>query len=508
MTRKGRVSLVGAGPGDPGLITVKALNCIERADVTVYDRLLNPTLLDRASPECESIYVGKGPGHASLAQEEINTLLVSKAKEGKYVVRLKGGDPFVFGRGGEEAEALVKEDIPFDVVPGVSSATAVPAYAGIPITHRGLSSSVVIVTGHEDPTKPDSSVDWEKLACAADTLVILMGMGNLSTIVEQLIKNGRPPETPTALIKWGTTAQQETMQGTLADIIDRAEENGLSPPVVVVIGKVVDLRRELNWYEDRPLFGKRVLVTRSRKQASALSALLALEGADVVELPALEIQQTKENIAAVDRSLDRLGEYQWAVFTSVNGVETFLERLQARGLDVASLADLKLCAIGPATALALEERGLKVDFVPVEYVAEAIVEGFHERDVRGSRFLLPRAEETRPVLIEGLNKLGVTVDEVSAYRTQPPSQAAAKAIERLANEGVDIVTFASSSTVRNLVQMLNGSLESLSSACIACIGPITAATVRDMGLKVDVIAPEHTIPGLVEAIIQHVRSKP
>jgi uroporphyrinogen III methyltransferase/synthase len=334
-----------------------------------------------------------------------------------------------------------------------------------------------------------------------------MGMGNLSAIVEKLIEGGRPPETPLALIRWGTTTQQETLEGTLGSIIDLAQERGFSPPVVAVIGSVVGLRKELNWYEERPLFGKRVLVTRSRKQASALSALLSRQGADVVELPALEVHHTVDNLRALDQAIDRIGEYQWAVFTSVNGVQAFFEGLQRRGLDPGSLAGIRFSAIGPATARALEVRGLKVEFVPGEYVAEAIVEAFQGRDVRGARFLLPRAEDARPVLTEGLKRLGALVDEVPAYRTRPPSRAAAHAMERLTMGEVDIITFASSSTVKNLVQMLNGGLEALKPACIACIGPITAATARELGLKVDVVAPEHTVPGLVEAIVQHVRSR-
>ncbi|MFQ5872865.1 MAG: uroporphyrinogen-III C-methyltransferase [Dehalococcoidia bacterium] len=507
MSTKGRVSLVGAGPGDPGLITVKALECIKRADVIVYDRLVNITLLDQARPDCDLVFVGKGPGRHGLRQQEINSLLVDRAKEGKYVVRLKGGDPFLFGRGGEEAEALVREGIPFDVVPGVSSVTAVPAYAGIPVTHRRLSSSLAVITGHEDPAKGESSIDWKRLARATDTLVVLMGMGNLATMVQQLLENGREPDTPIALIRWGTTAQQETVEGTLESIIGLVEERGFKPPAVAVMGDVVGLRKELNWYEDRPLFGKRVLVTRSRKQASALSTLLTREGADVIELPALEVHQTEDNIAALDRAIDGLREYQWAVFTSVNGVDSFFERLEARELSAGSLAGLKLVAIGLATAQALEVKGLNVDFVPQEYLAEAMVDEFRKRDIQGERFLLPRAEEARPMLVEGLRELGALVDEAPAYRAKPPSRPAARAMERLKSGQVDIATFASSSTVRNLAQMLNGSVEALKGACVACIGPITAATARELGLEVDVVAQEHTIPGLVEAIVQHVRSR-
>ena len=508
MMRSGRVSLVGAGPGDPGLITVRALECIKEADVIVYDRLVNSTLLDHARADCQVIFVGKGPGAHTMSQDEINDLLVARAKEGAYVVRLKGGDPFVFGRGGEEAEAIAREGIPFDIVPGVSSATAVPAYAGIPVTHRDYSSSVTVVTGHEDPLKGLSYVDWDKVATGADTLVVLMGLGNLSAIIEQLLKNGRSTDTPIALIRWGTTAEQETLEGTLGAIVSLVEEKEFSPPVVAVIGDVVGLRKNLDWYESRPLFGKRVLVTRSRKQASILTAHLAREGADVIELPAIEIQQTDGNVRALDSAIARLGEYQWAVFTSVNGVQAFFDRLEARGLDTGTLNGMSICAIGPATAAAIQDRGLDVELVPKTYVAESILEELKGRDVRGSRFLLPRAEEARSVLVQGLRDLGALVDEAPAYRSLPPTRPAVQAMKRLTSGEVDIATFASSSTVKNLVQMLDGSLEPLNGACIACIGPITAETAKDLGLEVDVVASEHTIPGLVEAIVRHVRSRP
>ncbi|MCH8089526.1 MAG: uroporphyrinogen-III C-methyltransferase [Chloroflexi bacterium] len=507
MNKKGRVSLVGAGPGDPGLITVKALDRIKEADVIVYDRLVNPVLLDHATAECETIFVGKGPGRHTLGQDEINQLLVARARAGKQVVRLKGGDPFVFGRGGEEAMALVKAGVAFEVVPGISSATAVPAYAGIPVTHRGYSSSVTIVTGHEDPEKEESSIDWHRLARAGDTIVLLMGIGNLTTIAEQIIAGGRAPDTPVALVRWGTTARQQTLEGTLSNIGGLAKQEGFSPPVVAVIGEVAGLRSELNWYEAGPLFGKTVLVTRSRKQASALSARLAREGADVIELPAIEIHQSPENVAALDRAIDSIDDYSWIVFTSVNGVEAFFDRLRAKGLDISALNGAKTCAIGSATARAIEDRGARVHLVPKKYVAEAVLEEFEGMDIRGARFLLPRAEGSRPLLVEGLKARGALVDEAPAYSALLPAQTAPRALKRLTDGEVDIATFASSSTVRNLVRILDGDLGPLGGVCIACIGPVTAATAEEVGLKVDVVASDHTIPGLVEELVRHVRSR-
>ncbi len=506
MNAPGRVSLVGAGPGDPGLITVKALECIRRADVLVYDRLVNETLLRHAGSDCELVYVGKQPDNHVMSQSEINGLLAARAKTGKYVVRLKGGDPFIFGRGGEEAEALASESIPFDVVPGVSSASAAPAYAGIPLTHRDMSSSLAIVTGHEDPSKPSSAVDWAKLATATDTLIILMGVANLPDIAQLLMEHGRSHDTPVALVRWGTTSNQETLEGTLSDIARRVAETGFSAPAVIIVGDVVRLRDRLNWFDAWPLLGKRVLVTRSRKQASAISALLADKGAQVIELPALEVRQDQDNRNAIDAAIDRLAGYNWAVFTSVNGVECFLDALDSRDLNGSSLGHLKLAAIGPATAAALESRGLRVDLVPDEYVAETLVEHFKDKNIEGQRFLLPRAVGARAVLVKGLTALGAVVDEVPAYRAELPSQAAIDARYTLINEGVDIATFASSSTVRNLAHILNGTLDSLKNSCIACIGPVTADTAKELGLRVDVVASEHTIPGLVGAIVDHVRS--
>ncbi|HEY8490116.1 MAG TPA: uroporphyrinogen-III C-methyltransferase [Dehalococcoidia bacterium] len=497
----GKVWLIGAGPGDPGLITVAGLAALAAADVVVYDRLVNPRLLEHARPDAERVYVGKAPGAHALSQEEINNVLVARAREGRRVARLKGGDPFVFGRGGEEAERLAAAGIPFVVVPGVTSAVAVPAYAGIPVTHREAASSFAVVTGHEDPAKDGSSIRWEHLATAVDTLVFLMGVSTLPSIVEQLVRHGRDPRTPVACIRWGTTPQQETVTGTLADIAARVEAAGLEPPVVTVVGDVVRLRDHLRWFDARPLFGRRVLVTRTRRQASALSDLLRAEGAEPIELPAIEIRETGVR-EAVDAAVDRLsaGTYAWVVFTSANGVEAFFGHLRRRGRDARAFRDARLCVIGPGTAAALERHGLTPDLVPGEYIAEAVVAALTAEGVAGLSVLVPRAEGARPELVEGLAAAGARVEEVPLYAAAPPAAVDPEVLALVRRGGVDAVTFASSSTVRNLHRLLGGDWSGLERAVVACIGPVTAETARELGLRPDVVAPEHSIPGLVAAL--------
>jgi len=496
-----KVYLVGAGPGDPLLITVKGLRCIGDAGVIVYDRLVDDRLLAGARPEAEKIYVGKSSHGHTMSQAEINELLINKSREGKIVVRLKGGDPFIFGRGGEEAEALAARGIPFEVVPGVSAATAVPAYAGIPVTHRGLSSSLTIVTGHEDPAKEISSIDWDRLAAATDTLVFLMGMGNLAQIAEQLISKGRPPTTPVALIREGTGPRQQTVTGTLADIADKASRHNLTPPVVIVIGDVVVLRDKLRWFDNQPIFSKRVLVTRASHQAGRLSELLSAQGAEPVELPAIAIQAMPD-YNEIDKALAALSDFDWIVFTSANGVDAFFNRLQEHKLDARELKGIQVCAIGPATAGALEERGVIADYLPREYISEGIIEGFADKDIRGKRFLLPRAEQSRPVLVEGLEHLGAHVVEIHFYRTTQPPESDSRGRQMLLDGEIDITTFTSSSTVRNLASLLGEDWQSVNNTTVACIGPVTADTAAEAGLRVDVVAGEHTIPGLVQAIVE------
>ncbi len=499
----GKVYLVGAGPGDPGLITVAGLERVKQADVIVYDRLIGRALLDHAREGADLIYAGKVPSPSQTQdQEAINRLLVEKAREGKSVVRLKGGDPFVFGRGGEEAEALREAGIPFEVIPGVTSAVAVPAYAGIPVTHRGVATSFAVITGHEDPTKAETAIDWPGVARAADTLVFLMGVKTLPDIVQQLTANGRSPTTPVGVIQQGTSAEQRTVTGTLADIADIVDQAGIKPPAVTVVGEVVRLRETISWFENRPLFGKRVLITRTRRQASVLARLLADEGAVPVELPSIEIEPIEDS-AAVDAATERLraGDYAWTGFTSANAVDLFFEHLSERTLDARALGASKVFAIGPATAAALAARGITPEVVPDEYVAEAVVEAMRPHltphtSHLSPRILLPRAESARPELVQGLEALGATVDEIPIYRAVVPSDSEPAALEALRNGEIDIVTFTSSSTVRNLVTMLGGT-EALERPLIACIGPITADTARELGLRVDVMATEYTVEGLV-----------
>ncbi len=504
MSNVGFVALVGAGPGDPGLITVKALEYIKRADLIVYDRLVNPDLLDHAPETSERVYVGKTPKHHTRTQDEINEILVAEAKQGRLVVRLKGGDPFLFGRGGEEAETLSENGIPFEIVPGITSAIAAPAYAGIPVTHRDLSSSVVIVTGHEDPEKTRASVDWEALAHGPDTIVVLMGLGNLAPITNSLIGAGKPPHTPVALIQDATTPDQKTVNGTLADIVTKASEAALRPPSVAVIGKVATLSDKIAWHNARPLSNKRILVTRARKQASALTFRLAALGAEVIELPAIEITQSPEHRQALNTAVEHISEYDWLVLTSVNGVNLFFDRLQALDARPETFNSLKVAAIGPETARAITKYGFSVEVTASTYTAEGLLDSLRPIELRGSRMLLARAEGSRPILPEGLTRLGATVDEFCIYGATGPQSIPEKAMERLTSGDVDIATFASSSTVKNLAGILEGDLEPLKEATIACIGPVTASTAREFGLNVAIVAKEHTIPGLIDAILKQV----
>ncbi len=500
--KDGRVYLVGAGPGDPGLISQKGLECLAQADVIVYDRLLDNRLLDSACPEAERIYVGKAAGQHARKQGEINQLLVDKAREGKTVVRLKGGDPFVLGRGGEEAETLAHNHIPFEVVPGVSSAVAVPAYAGIPVTHRGLASSFAVITGHEDPNKESSSIAWEKLAAGVDTLVFLMGMRNLPKIVAQLQAHGRHPDTPVAVIKDGTTPDQKTIVGTLTDIAVKVKKHHIHPPAVVVIGEVVRLREKLRWFDNRPLFGKRILVTRARHQASTLSRLLSERGAQPIELPVIDIKAIT-NTEALDQAISNLGHYQWVVFTSVNGVRAFFQRLYALNLDTRALNGLKIGAIGSATAKILETKGVIADYLPEVYTGQGFIAGLSHRDIAKQRFLLPRADIADKELAEGITQLGAEVHEVAVYSTVPAADAASRAKQMLLSGEIDVITFTSSSTVSNLAAILKNEWQAINKVRVACIGPKTADTAIRAGLRVDTVAGEHTIPGLVAAIEQY-----
>jgi len=497
----GKVYLVGAGPGDPGLITVKGMWALEQAQVVVYDRLVDPVLLQAVPEDAERIFVGKARGRQQLTQPEINQLLVDKASQGLTVVRLKGGDPFVFGRGGEEALELKANGLPFEVVPGVTSAIAGPAYAGIPLTHRGIATTFTVVSGSEDPNKPESTVPWEVLAKNGGTLVVLMGWKSLETILATLRKEGLPPTTPAALVQWGTWSDQQTVTGNITNILELGKDAGLTPPVITVIGEVVKLREELAWFDNRTLFGKRVLVTRSRSQASRLCTLLEQAGAKPVELPTIQIGPL-EDFSELDATLERLTEYNWVIFASANAVESVFERLALKGKDARALAGTTVGAIGPATAQALARRGITADFVPSRPVSEAVLKELSGHDWKGVSVLLPSADIGRDELEKGLAEMGAQVNRLAAYRNVPVEGVSGLAKQAFI-DGVDVVTFTSSSTVRNLVDMLDGDLTAIQASFIACIGPVTAATARELGLRVDLEASEHTVEGLVDALTGH-----
>ncbi len=496
----GKVYLIGAGPGDVKLITVKGLECIQKADVIVYDRLANPRLLSYRRPDAELIYVGKSPDRHTLTQDEINQVLVEEGLKGKIVARLKGGDPYVFGRGGEEGEELRKAGVAFEEVPGITSAISVPAYAGIPITHRDFTSTFTVITGHEEPGKETSNINWPRLAQDPGTLVFLMGVGNLPQIVEKLIANGKDGKTPIALIRWGTRPEQQVVTGTLENIVAVVERAGLKSPAIIIIGQVVTLRNTLRWFEDQPLFGKRVLVTRSREQASALSEKLENLGAEVWEYPTIKIKEP-DDLAALDKAVANAGMYNWIIFTSVNGVKAFFQRLRAQKLDIRSLKEAKICAIGPKTAEALEERGLLVDVMPEVFRAEAVLEALQGRIQSGDKILLPRADLARQLLVDSLKRLGAQVDEVVAYQTVLADAADTQLLlEKLRAGEIHVLTFTSSSTVTNFLQLLGEHRQLLQGITVACIGPITAETAKKNGLSIDICAEQYTIDGLVEAI--------
>ncbi len=497
----GKVYLIGAGPGDPGLITEKGKKVIERADVIVYDYLANPRLLSYAKPGAEKIYVGKKGGCHTLSQEGINQLLVEKAKEGKIVARLKGGDPFLFGRGGEEAEVLVEAGIEFEIVPGVTSAIAAPAYAGIPVTHREHTSTFSMVTGHEDPTKETSAISWDALA-KIGTIAFLMGMKNLPRICENLKKAGKAPETPVAVIQWGSTPRQRVVTGTLDDIVERVQRAGLGPPSIILVGEVVKLREKLSWFEKKPLFGKRILVTRTREQASQLVETLEQMGAECLEIPTIKIVPP-ESFEVLDEALRELESFDWVIFTSVNGVKYFFDRLFALGKDARAMAKAKVAAIGTATAELIKSYGLLVDLLPKEFRAEGLLEVLMKEDLSGKRVLIPRALEAREILPEKLREAGAEVVVAPAYQTIIPEEET-EAARRAFREGVDVVTFTSSSTAKNLLKMLGEEArELLSGVVLASIGPITSETLRRAGFEPTVEAQEYTIPGLVKAIVDY-----
>ncbi len=498
---RGKVFLVGAGPGDPKLITVRGLETIKLADCIVYDRLASPRLLTHAKKDVELIYCGKLPDRHTLTQEEINQVLVDKALAGKTVTRLKGGDPSIFGRVGEEAEALVKHGIPFEIVPGITSGIAAPAYAGIPVTHRDFNAAIAIVTGHERPEKTASSINWEKLATAVETLIFYMGVGNLTFIRDQLVKYGRSPQTPVALIRWGTMTKQETLVGTLEDIVEKRDATGLSNPAIIIVGEVVKLREKLQWFENKPLFGKRILVTRARSQASELSEKIAELGGEPYEFPLVKMVPPSD-AAPLDDALKQLTSFDWVMFTSTNGVAFFFKRLRELGIDIRTMSG-RIAAVGPKTAEALCEKGLTVEALPGEFHAEGLLDSLRDQVKPGERVLLPRADIARKTLPKELRALGLSVTEADTYDTIIDAENTVEIAELLAEKTIQVITFTSSSTVKNFVQAMQGyDLHALLEGVeIACIGPITANTAKELGLPVHVVAAEYTIQGLLDALI-------
>lgn len=496
----GIVYLTGAGPGDCGLLTLKGRDVLSRADVVIYDYLADERLLDFARPDAEKIYVGKKAADHTLSQTGIIDLILEKAREGKIVVRLKGGDPFVFGRGGEESRALHDAGIPFEIIPGVTSAIGAAAYAGIPVTDRTAASSFAVVTGHEDPTKKESSIRWDKLATAVDTLIFLMGVHNLPLITKELMTHGRSADTPAALVRWGTKPVQETLVATVGDIAQKAAEQSFKAPAVFIVGDVVSLRPSMQWFDTKPLFGLRIAVTRTHAQAPALTRQLEALGASCIEVPTIRIEPPSDDYAALDAAIDQLGDYDWLIFTSTNGVDAFFRRLSRKGLDSRALGRAKLAAIGSATADELLTYGLRADVVPSAYCAEGLFEALAPYLSVGEKILIPRAKEARSFLPDTLRRQGALVDICEAYCTVGASENKERLTRLLLDGAVDVVTVTSSSAVRHFLELTKDAASALDKVTFACIGPITAQTCREKGLKHIVTAAAYTTAGLADCL--------
>ncbi|HEX9079204.1 MAG TPA: uroporphyrinogen-III C-methyltransferase [Desulfuromonadaceae bacterium] len=502
--RTGIVYLVGAGPGDPGLITVRGVECLCRAEVVVYDYLANEQLLNYAPETAERVYAGKIGGRHNQDQAEINRILVEKARQGKTVVRLKGGDPFVFGRGGEECEALRETGIPFEVVPGVTAGVGAAAYAGIPLTHRDYTASVAFVTGQEGKGKEVSAIDWGRLSLGSGTVVFYMGITTLRRNMERLLSHGRSPETPVALVRWGTTPEQQVLTGCVADIADRVEQSGFKPPAVVIVGEVVGLRDKLRWFDTRPLFGRRILVTRAADQAGEFSTILADRGALPIECPTIRLVEP-DDWGPLDAAIRVLSGYDWLVLTSGNAVRNFFCRLEHRGGDARALASCRVCAVGPKTAEAITAFGIRPDLVPSDYKAEGVVADLAKLDMAGKKILFPRADRAREIIPCELQRLGARVDSPVAYRNILPERLPPEALFALEKRSVDCITFTSSSTVQNLAEMMGSDLllDMLKGVAVASIGPVTSRTCHELGLKVDIEPSRSTLLELVAAIERH-----
>lgn len=494
----GKVYLIGAGPGDPGLLTLKGMRCLQEAQIVVYDHLAAVSLLAYVNPAAELIYAGKEASAHTIPQNELNHLLVAKAKEDKIVARLKGGDPFVFGRGGEEGLAMAAAGIPFEVVPGISSAVAGPMYAGIPVTHRGLSAAVTVVTGHEDPNKSAPGHNWRALAQSEGTLVFLMAMQNLEDITKTLLANGKDAQTPAAVIQNATTARQRTLITSLEKLPEDVTAQEFSAPALVVIGTVVKLSRELNWFERKPLFGRKILLTRQGAQALQMAETLSALGAECIPLPAIKIRPLSQE--PLQEALDAIDTYRWLIFTSRNAVSLFFETLYALQMDSRALHHLKIAAIGEITAAELRKHGLIADIVPKQFIAESLAEALQNYDIAGKRVLLPRAKDAREILPQTFTAMDATVDVIPLYETVP-------ATHRIKDwrwlKDLDIVTFTSASTVNMLKASLPPEVfgELAVQATAACIGPITAEAARTAGFTKITTAKTYTAAGLCQAIL-------
>ena len=500
----GIIYLVGAGPGDPGLITLRGVECLQKAQVVVYDYLANEELLNHAPLAAERIYAGKIGGRHNQDQEEINQILIKKGLEGKVVVRLKGGDPFVFGRGGEECEALALAGVSFEVVPGVTAAVGAAAYAGIPLTHRDFTASVSFVTGQEGKGKDESSIDWDRLSLGNGTVVFYMGITSLRRNMQRMIEHGRSPQTPVALVRWATTSGQQVLTGTISEIADKAEASGFKPPAVTIVGDVVSLRERLRWFDNRPLSGRRIIVTRAADQASEFSAMMTSCGATVLECPTIQLIEPS-SWDELDAAIGKLKDFDWLVLTSVNAVRFFFQRLSSLGFDARALGLCKVCAVGPKTAEAIAEHGIRPDLIPPDYKAESIVSEFSKLDVRGQKILFPRADRAREIIPRDMEQMGAYVTAPVIYRNTFPERLCPETLLALEKRSVDCITFTSSSTVLNMAELLGADLltDMLKGVAVASIGPVTSKTCRDLGLKVDIQPEEFTLTKLTDAIINH-----
>lgn len=503
--KMGTVYLVGAGPGDPGLITVRAVECLQRADVVIYDFLATPALLGHVGEHAETIYVGKKSGNHTFPQDEIIELIIEKAQQGLNVTRLKGGDPFVFGRGGEECLALAEEGIPFEIVPGITAGIAAPCYAGIPVTHRTLASSVAFITGHKHVTSSESDINWKHLANGVDTLVFYMGVHNLPIITSKLISHGRSPETPVALIRWGTKPSQKTVTGTLSSISDLAQKNNITPPAVIVVGEVVKLSDNIAWFKKRPLYGRRIINTRSRHQASMLTQSLTELGAEVIEFPTIDIKFTTDG-KDLQEAIDRIHNYDWLIFTSVNSVQAFLKSLLKKYSDIRILGNIKIAGIGAGSSKAITSYHITPDIIAKNSVAEGLIAELESADLwKNKQVLIPRADKARDILPETLTSWGAKIDIITVYKTVRPTDINRHVLSDIMENRYDLVTFTSSSTFKNFRDLLKEEkLEKIIADIKAVsIGPITSDSMINSGVKPLVEAKEHNIPGLVNAIKEY-----